>query len=266
MRRRLVQVFAAVGALWAIWTAYELVVPEPTDVLPDRLSDPDSTPLLSVLAANLGEPALEGNRIVPLSNGDEIFPAMLESIRGARESISFLTYIYWTGQIARDFASEIEAACRRGERALYLAFEESPAQIMRNMRSIGIDLAPWVKKGLLEFRAERPSATGLEAHLARIQKEVDRFKPRVVIVDPLNIFVGTSSANEVKAMLIRIVDFLKTAGITGLFTSLTSGADADAADALDVARAAAAMKSASDPAKYETSRAPAAAKMLRAIA
>ena len=114
MREKLIYGLAAAGVVWGVWTAYEMAVPEPTDVLPERLSDPDSTPLAAVLAASLGESVQEGNRVVPLTNGDEIFPAMLQAIREAEESISFLTYIYWTGDIARVFAAEMSAACRRG--------------------------------------------------------------------------------------------------------------------------------------------------------
>jgi len=116
-----------------------------------------------------------------------------------------------------------EAACRRGERALYFAFEESPSQIMRNMRSIGIDLEPWVQKGLLQFQANRPSFAGLEMHLTMMHKAVNAFKPQVVIVDPLSSFVIGGNETEVKSMLMRLVDFLKMNRITGLFTNLTSG-------------------------------------------
>jgi circadian clock protein KaiC len=116
-----------------------------------------------------------------------------------------------------------EAACRRGESALYFAFEESPSQIMRNMRSIGIDLEPWVKKGLLRFQANRPTFVGLEMHLTKMHKAVNAFKPQVVIVDPLNSFIIGGNETEVKSMLMRLVDFLKINQITGLFTSLTSG-------------------------------------------
>jgi circadian clock protein KaiC len=117
----------------------------------------------------------------------------------------------------------IEAACSRGERALYFAFEESPNQIMRNMRSIGINLAPWVKQGLLQFQANRPSFSGLEMHLTMMHKAVNAFKPQVVVVDPLNSFVVAGNETEVKAMLMRLVDFLKMNQVTGFFTSLTSG-------------------------------------------
>ncbi len=114
------------------------------------------------------------------------------------------------------------ATCRRGERVLYFAFEESPSQIMRNMRSIGIDLEPWVQQGLLQFHANRPSFAGLETHLAMKHKVINAFKPQVVILDPLNSFVIGDNQIEVKAMLMRLVDFLKTKQITGLFTNLTS--------------------------------------------
>jgi len=121
--------------------------------------------------------------------------------------------------IAAHFA---EAACKRGERVLYFCFEESPNQLMRNMRSIGIKLEPWVEKGLLQFQATRPTFYGLEMHLAVTHKAVNAFKPDVVILDPINTFVIGDKENEVKTMLMRIVDFLKLNQITALFTSLTS--------------------------------------------
>jgi circadian clock protein KaiC len=116
-----------------------------------------------------------------------------------------------------------DAACRRGERALYFSFEESPSQIMRNMRSIGIDLSYWVQKGLLQFHATRPAFTGLEMHLTRMHKAINAFKPSVVIVDPVNSFVIGGNVTEVTSMLMRLVDFLKMNQITALYTSLISG-------------------------------------------
>jgi circadian clock protein KaiC len=94
------------------------------------------------------------------------------------------------------------------------------------MRSIGIDLQKWEKKGLLQFQANRPTVTGLEMHLTMMHKAIYAFKPKVVIVDPLNSFVMGGNATEVKAMLIRLVDFLKMKEITGLFTNLTGGGGA----------------------------------------
>jgi circadian clock protein KaiC len=119
-----------------------------------------------------------------------------------------------------------DAACRRGERAIYFSFEEAPSQIIRNMRSIGIDLEPWVTKGLLQFHASRPTLTGLEVHLAMMCKAVALFKPQVVVVDPISSFIRGDNQVEVKAMLMRLIDFLKTSLITSLLTNLNQGGGA----------------------------------------
>jgi len=116
----------------------------------------------------------------------------------------------------------VDAACRRGERCIFFAFEESPSQIIRNMRSIGIDLGQWVKKGLLKFHAERPTVYGLEAHLASMHKLIDLFKPKVVIVDPVTNLSSVASETDVKAMLVRLLDEMKFNHITTLFTTLTA--------------------------------------------
>jgi circadian clock protein KaiC len=116
----------------------------------------------------------------------------------------------------------VDAACRRGERCLYVASEESPKQILRNMRSIGIDLNPWAEKGLLRFHAVRSTFHSLEMHLAVLHKIIDQLKPQAVVVDPVTTFITEGSGNEVKAMLTRLVDLLKVRQITGMFTSLTS--------------------------------------------
>jgi circadian clock protein KaiC len=118
----------------------------------------------------------------------------------------------------------VDAACRRGERCLYLAFEESPKQIARNMRSIGLDLDPWVKKGLLEFHAARASMHGLEMHLATIHKLVRDVEPRIIVMDPITTLhqVGASH-KDVTGSLTRLIDFWKMQGITAFLTSLTHG-------------------------------------------
>src|SRR3990170_1843838 len=118
------------------------------------------------------------------------------------------------------------AACQRGERSLYLSFEESQAQLLRNMRSIGIDLEPWVKKGLLQFHATRPSIHGLEMHLASIHKLVREFQPRVVIMDPVGSMVAAGTRRDATVMLTRLIDFLKLQEITAILTNLTSGDEA----------------------------------------
>jgi circadian clock protein KaiC len=125
--------------------------------------------------------------------------------------------------VAAHFA---DAACRRGERCLSFLFEESPAQLMRNMRSIGLNLEPWVKQDLLRFHAARPSLYGLEMHLAVTLKAIKEFEPSVVIVDPITSFESSGNDLEIKSMLIRLIDFLKVKGITVLMTSLTSGGGA----------------------------------------
>ncbi|MGI3778297.1 MAG: circadian clock protein KaiC [Janthinobacterium lividum] len=115
----------------------------------------------------------------------------------------------------------VDAACRRGERCLYFAYEESPQQIARNMRSIGLDLAPWVSADLLRFHAARPTLYGLEMHLARMHREIEAFGPDVVVVDPVSSLRG--EATDVYATLLRMIDLLKSRGITALATHLIPG-------------------------------------------
>lgn len=122
--------------------------------------------------------------------------------------------------IAAKFAS---AACARGEKCLYFAFEESPSQIARNMRSIGVNFDPWIKKGLLHFHAVRPTSTGLEGHLVSMKKLVKRLRPSVVVVDPITSIISVSGIYGVKSMLTRLADFLKVQQITSMFTNLTFG-------------------------------------------
>jgi circadian clock protein KaiC len=123
-------------------------------------------------------------------------------------------------------AQFVEAACKRGERVLFFTFEESADQLVRNMRSIGINLQPFLKKGLLRFRATRPTHYGLETHLTTSIKLINAFEPSVVVLDPINAFVLGENQTEVKTMLLRLVDFLKMKGITAFFTSLSSAGDA----------------------------------------
>jgi circadian clock protein KaiC len=115
-----------------------------------------------------------------------------------------------------------DAACSRGERAMYFAFEESEAEIIRNMASVGIDLRRWVDVGLLRFQCFRPTLLGLEAHLFAIQKFVGDFDPAVIVKDPISDLVRVGSGPDVSSMLTRQVDFLKAKGVTALFTSLNA--------------------------------------------
>ncbi|HMU42889.1 MAG TPA: circadian clock protein KaiC [Ignavibacteriaceae bacterium] len=122
-------------------------------------------------------------------------------------------------------AQFVEAACKRGEKVLYFAFEESPSQFMRNMSSIGIHLEPWVKEGLLHFHATRPTLHGLEHHLSTTIKLINKVNPQIVILDPIDAFIMGGNQTEVKIMLLRIVDYLKMRNITALFASLTNGSE-----------------------------------------
>jgi circadian clock protein KaiC len=114
----------------------------------------------------------------------------------------------------------VQAACERGERCLFFAFEESPEQLARNMSSIGMDLGRWRKRRLLRLESARPAVYGLETHLAFMHRAIGEFRPTAVLVDPITDFTDSRADN--KAMLMRLIDFLKVEGITAVFTSLTS--------------------------------------------
>ncbi len=155
-----------------------------------------------------------------ISSGIPRLDAMLRGGGFYRGSTVLLSGGAGTGKssVAAHF---VRAACERGERAQYFAFEESKEQIVRNMRSIGIDLAPWTDRGLLQFHAARPALCGLEAHLAMILAAVEDFAPRVVVLDPVTDFMAVGSETEVKSMLTRLIDSVKMMQITALVTSLT---------------------------------------------
>ena len=120
--------------------------------------------------------------------------------------------------IAAGFANE---CCNRGERCIFFSFEESPNQIIRNMRSIGMDMQSHIDSGLLKFVASRPTLFGLEMHLVAIHKIIKNFKPTTIVLDPITNLVTMGSISEVKSMLIRLIDFLQTEQITVMFTALT---------------------------------------------
>ena len=150
----------------------------------------------------------------------------LDSMLGGRGffrgSSVLLTGTPGTGKtiVAANFA---HAACRRGERALFFSFVESPDQIIRNMHSIGLRLEPMVKRGLLRFHSARPSLYGLEMHLATMFKEIAAFQPHVVIVDPITSLMDAGTASEGKGMVTRLIDYLKAGQVTSLFTGLAHG-------------------------------------------
>jgi circadian clock protein KaiC len=155
-----------------------------------------------------------------VSSGILRLDTMLEGKGFYRGSSILVTGTAGTGKSSMA-AHFVDAACRRGERCLYFAFEESQQQIVRNMRSIGIDLESGVNQGLLEFHNSRPTLYGLEMHLAQMHKAVEAFSPAIVVIDPISNLEAAASENEVKSMLSRLIDYLKMKQITAFCTDLT---------------------------------------------
>lgn len=155
-----------------------------------------------------------------ISTGVPKLDAMLDGKGFYRGSTILVSGTAGTGKTSLS-ATFADAACLRGERCLYFAFEESPRQIIRNMGSIGIDLGRWVKKGLLRFHSARPTLYGLEMHLATFHKAIEAFKPRVFIVDPISNLIAAGTASAVKSILTRLIDYLKMNEISTFLTDLT---------------------------------------------
>ena len=181
------------------------------------LIDEDGITVMPITSAGLAQD-VSTQRV---SSGVERLDAMLSGKGYYRGSSVLVSGTTGTGKSSLG-ASFVDNACRRGERAIIFAFEESPKQIIRNMRSIGIDLQQWVQRGLLEFHCSRPTMYNLENHLSLMLKAINTFKPQVVVVDPLNSFVSGDNEIDVKSLLMRLIDVLKLHQITGLFTSLTA--------------------------------------------
>ncbi|WP_339915419.1 circadian clock protein KaiC [uncultured Brevundimonas sp.] len=183
------------------------------------LIDAEGISVLPVTSAGLGHST--SNETV--STGVSGLDAMLGVGGFYRGSSVLISGTAGTGKTSLA-ARFVDAACARGERCIYFAFEESPDQIIRNMRSVGLDLAPWVEAGLLKFDAARPSLYGLEMHLARMYRDIEAFKPTAVVLDPISSLRGEHG--EVNSALLRIIDLLKSRGITALLTNLVSGGQA----------------------------------------
>ncbi len=189
--------------------------PHGTDEYP-FLIDENGISILPITSLGLDYP-VSTERI---STGVPRLDAMLDGKGFYRGSTILVSGTAGTGKTSMS-ATFADAACRRGERCLYFAFEESPTQIVRNMGSIGIDLAPWVKKGLLKFHSARPSLYGLEMHLVTFHKVIDEFKPQVFVVDPISNLSAAGTASEVKSILTRLIDHLKMKKISTFLTDLT---------------------------------------------
>ncbi len=184
------------------------------------LIDEDGFSVLPVTSLGLNHSSSRGR----ISTGIPRLDTMLAGRGYFRGSTVLVSGTAGTGKtsIASQF---VDAACKRGERVLFFTFEESPSQLVRNMRSIGLHLEPWMKKGLLQFHATRPTHYGLETHLTTSIKLINKFDPEIVILDPINAFVTGENQTDVKTMLLRLVDFLKMKRITSFFTSLTTAGD-----------------------------------------
>lgn len=182
------------------------------------LIDTRGLSVLPVTALKLDHPAPTAR----VSSGVPLLDEMLGGKGFYQGSTVLLSGTAGTGKtsLAASFA---DAACRRGQRCVYFLLEESPRQMIRNMRSIGIDLAQWAQRGVLHLQAERPSRFGLEAHLAAMYRAIDDLRPEAVVVDSLTDLLALGGEAEVRAMLVRLIDYLKTRGVTVLFSSLSPG-------------------------------------------
>jgi circadian clock protein KaiC len=180
------------------------------------LIDESGLSILPITSVGLDYP-VSSERI---STGIPKLDTMLDGKGFYRGSTILVSGTAGTGKTSMS-ATFADAACLRGERCLYFAFEESPSQIIRNMSSIGIDLARWLKKGLLKFHAARPSLYGLEMHLLTFHKVIEEFNPQVFIVDPISNLSAAGTTSEVKSILTRLVDYLKMKNISTFLTDLT---------------------------------------------
>jgi circadian clock protein KaiC len=188
-----------------------------TNEYPFLIGD-DGISVLPITSVGLNHKVSSGR----ISTGIPRLDAMLSGRGFFRGSSILLTGTPGTGKtsVAACFA---RAAARHGDRVLFFSFEESPNQIVRNMRSIGVRLEPLIRRGLLRFHAARPTLCGLEMHLATMFKEIAAFRPAVVVVDPITSLLAAGTDAETKGMVTRLIDFLKGGQITSLFTSLTHG-------------------------------------------
>jgi len=182
------------------------------------LIDSDGISVLPVSSLALQHPA----PLERVSSGIARLDAMLGGKGYYRGSTILVSGTAGTGKTSLA-AHFLDAACRRGERCLCFLFEESPLQLVRNMRSIGIDLEPWLAAGLLQFHADRPSRYGLETHLVTMHQVVAAFRPTITVIDPVTNLMTVGTFADVQAMLTRMIDHLKTQNVTAMLTSLTPG-------------------------------------------
>lgn len=164
-----------------------------------------------------------------VSTGIEEFDDMLAGRGYYRGSSILMSGTAGTGK-STFAAHAVRAACERGEKCIFFAFEESPDQLLRNVRSCGIDLRKHVDNGTLVVHSSRPTLFGLELHLVTMHQIIESRKPSLVVVDPISDFTATGTLDEIKSMLTRLIDSVKSQNITGIFTSLTCGEAMDTSE------------------------------------
>jgi circadian clock protein KaiC len=182
--------------------------------------DKDGLSVIPITSAGLDQPGSGQKVSTGIPSLDKMFKGKPGYTRGSTVLASGTA---GTGKTSLAAAFAI-ASCKRGERCLFLSYEESSGQLVQNMGSIGIHFAPWIKKGLLKMVSTRPSFFGLEMHLLDLYKLIDSFKPKAVVIDPLTSLIGEGDQREIRSMITRMIDLLKSRGITTFFTSLVSSA------------------------------------------
>jgi circadian clock protein KaiC len=180
--------------------------------------DKSGLSVIPITSAGLGQPGTSKKVSTGIPSLDKMFKGKPGYTLGSTVLVSGTA---GTGKTSLAAAFAL-ASCMRGERCLFLSYEESSGQLIQNMSSIGIDFAPWVKKGLLKIVSVRPSFFGLEMHLLDLYRLVDTFKPKAVVVDPLTSLIGEGDEREIRSMITRMIDLLKSRSITTFFTSLVS--------------------------------------------
>ena len=179
--------------------------------------DKDGLSVIPITSAGLDHPGTNEK----VSTGIPTLDKMFNGVGYTRGSTILTSGTAGTGKTSVAAAFAIES-CKRGERCLFLSYEESAGQLIQNMSSIGFDFEPLMKKGLLKIVSIRPSFFGLEMHLLDLYKIIADFKPRAIVIDPLTSLLGQGNQLEIRSMLTRLIDALKSKGITGFFTSLVS--------------------------------------------
>jgi circadian clock protein KaiC len=182
--------------------------------------DKDGLSVIPITSAGLDQPGTVRKVSTGIPSLDKMFWGTPGYTRGSTVLASGTA---GTGKTSLAAAFAV-ASCKRRERCLFLSYEESSGQLIQNMSSIGIHFEPLIKKGLLKIVSTRPSFFGLEMHLLDLYKLIAKFKPKAVVIDPLTSLIGQGEQSEVRSMITRMIDLLKSNGITSFFTSLVSSA------------------------------------------